>query len=397
MSSSTPTPTSGLLALPQDILVMLPAYLHDIEDFLNVSATCRALRSCMETAHAHTILQLAWASRRVFFRPSPHVLVCATARALGDWARESPAHEAQLAAGLPRGLAHLADLALAQRRVGLTLARVRELHELRFSIVNPVADVVDACVGARWYRTPQFWSGGVDDAYTICADAPEALFRLAIYGELFGPDFDAFLDPPDPASSLPLSSGRRTLSVETRLEFVKYCIPDFATECYQEAIDTILADGSPDPRRAVVVHPKGPYYRSEDGAESNRYNHNLALMWLMKSSRWRPLWQKARQGAGAGHDFNRKKLLPWCEEDDNDNDWRQICLETVMQCQGLEGFGMIRPETADRWKPKIREWRKKIALMAEPPRTTVGQWDTHAYPDLWGDLRICTSGYVSGT
>ncbi|KAI2472219.1 hypothetical protein F4781DRAFT_383820 [Annulohypoxylon bovei var. microspora] len=387
-SSESTANASGLLALPRDILVMLPEYLHNIEDYMNVASTSRLLRSCMEAARPHTILCLSWASTRTFFRPSPYFLFSATAAQVGAWARESDANEAELAAGMPIGVGHVMDLALRLGQIGLTMERIRELHEMRFSVMNPISDLMDKCVGKQWYSTPDFWNGGVDDAYTIHADANELLFRLAAYGEMFGPDFEPFLDPD-------LSSGRK-LKVETRLEFVKYCIPDFATECFDNATDILLPDGSYDPRRAIVILKDGPYGTDEQGRKANRYNNNLALYWVVKSTRWRPHWIKARQDAGASPDFATELE----SSDGQATSWKQNMLETVMQCQGMEALGMIRTgtEIAERYKPKIKEWREEIErLEVEPQKIVVGICETHEYPDLWGDLRICASGYVLGT
>lgn len=69
-----------------------------------------------------------------------------------------------------------------------------------------------------------------------------------------------------------------------------------------------------------------------------------------------------------------------------------------MVCQGLEGLGMMRPELRDSWVPKIREWRDKIAALEhELEWIRVGRQATLEYPFLLGDLRICGSGYVSGS
>ncbi|KAI1104035.1 hypothetical protein F4804DRAFT_308457 [Jackrogersella minutella] len=389
-STTTITNAPGLLTLPRDILVMLPNYLHNIEDYMNVASTCRDLRDCMSMAQPHTILCLAWESSRGFFRPSPLFLVCATARQLGDWARESDANEAELAAGMPCGTGHLMDLALREKQIGLNMEDIRELYKLRFSVINPVADIVDQCVGEQWYATPNFWNGGVDDAYTIDADPDETLFHLASYGELFGSDFEPFLDP-----SL---SNRRRLKVETRLEFVKYCIPDFATECFKSARGITLSDGTLDPRRALVIHDDGPYAPDEKGNRARNCDNSLALEWTMKSTRWRPRWKQARLDAGADPDFADE--LAYDEGTEEGSHWKQNMLEIMMQCQGLKGLGMILPGTdlAESYKPKIREWREKIQHIEEMPKLTkVGRWVTHEYPDLWHDLHICTSGYVAGT
>ncbi|KAI0835483.1 hypothetical protein F5Y06DRAFT_289138 [Hypoxylon sp. FL0890] len=384
MVSTTTTTTintgataSGLLGLPRNVLLMLPDYLHNIEDYMNVASTCRRLKELMSKAHPHTILCLAWESTRVFFRPSPYFLICAVARQLGNWARESDENEAELVADMPRGIDHLIDLALRKKQFGLTMADIRRMHELRFSVINPVSDLVDKCVGRQWYETPNFWNGGVDDAYTIHAEADDTFFHLAIYGELFGPDFEPFLDDS-------LSSQRR-LRVDTRLEFVKYIIFDYETmsRCVWRE------DGSKDPRRAVIIHPDGPYFSDENGRCRSYLDNNKALKWVMRSTRWRPHWRIARLDAGAGPDF--------VDSRGNGCAWRQNMLEHIMQCQGLEGLGMIRPETdlANKYKPKIREWKKKIThLREEPALVSVGPLNgTHEYPDLYGDLFICASGY----
>lgn len=374
-----------LLDLPRDILVLLQEFLHNIEDYMNVASTCRTLRECMDTPKPNTILHLAVAQSRTFFRPSPLFLVTATARELGNWARRSDANEKEFALRMEDGVEGLLDLAL--QHCGLTMQRIRELYEMRFSIVNPVTDIIDTCVGQQWYSTPDFWNGGVDDAYTIHAEPSDTLFHLAMYGELFAPDFEPILNDDTYA---------RRLSVDTRLEFIKYCLPDFA--CAQNgnvgAGDILLADGSMDPRR--VVKDTGPYRKDSNGNIRWTKDNNIALTWVIRSSRWRPRWQQMR--AKAGPDFQEDFDDGWWYDEDTSEDWRQRMWENIMVCQGLEGLGMIRPGLQDLWIDKVREWREKIAaLEREPPKTLVGRQGTLEYPFLLGDLRICASGFVMGT
>jgi hypothetical protein len=374
---------SSLLSLPRDILILLPDYIHNIEDYTNFSSTCTLLRDCMGTASPSNILRLAAAQSTTFFRPSPHFLVTATARELGNWARESPANEAELATRLEHGIDGLLDLAL--RHCGLTMQHIRQLYRQRFSTINPVTDLIDKCVGSQWYATPDFWNGGVDDAYTIYADPPATLFHLALYGELFGPDFDTFLDP--------AGQSARRLSVDTRLEFIKYCVPDDASYiCQKSARNVLMPDGQIDPRRAVKQ--TGPY---AEGAEPCRDQNNIALVWVMQSSRWAPHWREMRSKAGVS-DFQSDFRDYWWYDPDDEQDWRQRMLEAIMISQGLEGLGMIRPGLQDAWIEKVRMWKEKIAsLEHEPEWTKVGDQATLAYPFLLGDLRICGTGYVCGT
>ena len=133
------------------------------------------------------------------------------------------------------------------------------------------------------------------------------------------------------------------------------------------------------------------------------FNHNLALTWVLKSSRWKPHWKRIR--AKVGPDFKENFDDGWWfdgsqeqQREDADAHWRQRLWENVMICQGLEGLGMIRPELQESWLPKIGEWKAKIAkLEAEPALTVVGRQATLEYPYLLGDLRICASGHVAGT
>ncbi|KAI1345377.1 hypothetical protein F5Y01DRAFT_309105 [Xylaria sp. FL0043] len=376
----------GLLSLPQDILFMLPEYLHNIEDFMNLSSTCTRLRDCMATATPNVILRLAAAQTRIFFRPSPHFVVTATARELGNWARKSDANEKELALKLEEGVDGLLELALDH--CGLTMERIRDLHLLRFSLINPVADIIDQCVGKQWFATPNFWDGGVDDAYTIRAEPSDTLFHLAIYGELFAPDFEPILNK---------DSNVRRLRVETRLEFIKYCVPDIACHLYGHTpfAGARLPDGTIDPRRAVK--PTGPYAEDGSGDPPFTNDNNIALTWVIKSSRFRPRYKELRAKAGVP-EFQEDFDDTWWYDENSTGDWRQRFWENIMICQGLEGLGMLRPDTEHQWPEKIREWRDKIAkLDKEPPSTKVGRQATLEYPYLLGDLRICASGYVAGT
>lgn len=377
------TPGRSLLSIPDELLLQLADYIHNIEDYTSLRATCKTLRVLLDSVTPRTILRLAAAQSTTFFRPSPYLLVAATARELGDWARSNQANEQKLASTMELGIEGLLDLAL--EHCGLTLERIRQLHLMRFSIINPVTDVIDKCVGVQWLSTPNFWNGGVSDAYTVSAEASDTLFHLVIYGELFGPDFDAFLDR---------NSQVRSLSVDTRLQYVKYCIPD--NNCFdgQDEPQNRLADGSIDPRRAVKL--VGPYRHHEHGDGYIALNNNIGLVWVLRSSRWRPLWKEAR--ALAARDFQDGFEDGWWYVEDDDQDWRQRMWEGMMLCQGLEGLGMIRPELRDGWVPKIKEWKEKVAaLEKEPGWIEVGRQKTMEYPFLLGDLRVCGSGYVLGT
>ena len=365
-----------LLSLPNHILITLPNYLHDIEDYKNFAATCHTIRMAMNSATPNQILRLAIASSKIFFRPSPHFLVAATTRELGHWARQNAANERELATKLENGLEAL--LLLAEEHCGLTMDRIRQLYEMRFSLIKPVTDIMDKCVGDQWYGTANFWDGGVSDAYTIHSDPASSVFHLAIYGELFGPDFDAFFDP---------TNSTRRLSVETRLEFVKYCIPDYATfKCQDTARDVEMPYGHMDPRR--VTKSTGPYAANEPIESDN----NVALTWILKSSRWKPHWRAVREAAGP--DFGELKDQWYVTSGKG----RQRMWEACLLSQGLQGYEMMFENLRDEWVERAKDWRGKIARIQQEPGTVrVGSTHTYQYPWLAGDLRVLATGYVAGT
>jgi len=143
---------SSLLSLSADILLSLPFYLRDIEDFISLAATCRLLHELSLHASPRTILHLAAAASRIFFRPDPHFLIAATARQVGEWAFLSSNNTTELRLAFRKGMEGLLELAL--EHAGLTMERIRELCEMRFSTINPVVDLVDQCIGEQWWSTP---------------------------------------------------------------------------------------------------------------------------------------------------------------------------------------------------------------------------------------------------
>lgn len=144
-----------------------------------------------------------------------------------------------------------------------------------------------------------------------------------------------------------------------------------------------------------MVKNTGPYSMISGRYEVWPKNNNLALTWVIRSSRWRPHWRAVR--ARAGPEFQPDFDAGASEVGGPDHDWRQKMWENVMMCQGLEGLEMIRDGMQDRWIPRIREWRDKIAaLEREPPVTEIGRESTLEYPFLLGDLKCCVIGGIGG-
>lgn len=179
------------------------------------------------------------------------------------------------------------------------------------------------------------------------------------------------------------------MSPDTRLEYVKYCIPDVCTHVGDNRWHT-LQDGTFDPRR--FTKDTGPYATNEHDFKQ----HNIALAWTIRSSRFRPHWKAMRQLAGP--EFQEDFDDGWWYDPNSEADWRQRFWENLMVCQGLEGMGMMRPGLRETWVEKVKEWREKVARMERVPEVVQVGWQaTLESPYLLGDLRICASGYVSGT
>ena len=379
----------GMLDLPMEILISLPEHLHNIEDFVNLSSTCRAFHNSMSAAPASSILRLAAASSRIFFRPSPHFLVAATARQLANWSSKSVENLADLRDAFRNGMEGLLDLYV--EHCGLSISSIRDLHLQRFLTINPITDLIDLCVGTQWYQTPDFWYGGVEDAYTIDVDPPETYFHLVIYGELFGPSLNEFV-----------SSGRLSPLLEDinlRLDFVKYCIPDWACyTCQDESRDVKMLDGRIDPRRAVDAI--GPYKSFRSAGESE-YTHGnqVGLKHMLESPRWNPPWTAVRESLGRAT-FSEN--------------WKQHLWESVIWLQGTDSMRLLMSHGweeivlgkgerkaqggMEEVKEALKDLRVKIEEMEQPPKEIiVGRQRTYEFPFLRGDLHICRSGYNAGS
>jgi hypothetical protein len=176
-------------------------------------------------------------------------------------------------------------LELALQHCGLTLERIREFHLLRFSLINPVINIVDRCVGVQWCGLENFWNG-TSNAPDLTADPSDMLFYLIIYGELFGPDMEAFLDPESQAN---------TLEFVTRIDFTEGCVA----------------------------------YRGD-----NFLGH------VLKSSRWKSYWKEMR--ALAGPYFSENFSDEWAFSDDSPGDWRQV----VGECDALPGAERVGDDAA---------------------------------------------------
>lgn len=214
---------------------------------------------------------------------------------------------------------------------------IRAQHALRFATLNPVTDLIDKCVGTQWYETPNFWNGGAEDAYTIDAHPDEAVFHWAIYGELFAGDLDLVLArEQEKRGGEAASEGTKgmPLGEDVRLEYIKYCVPDWA--CYQ---CQTRGGADDDPRRAVRGD-RGTYKPLADNAAFKEHGNQLALFWLLQSGRFIRQWIAVLEAAGlVGFDEGGYSALR--DDDDDRASWRQEMWEHAIMAQGLAGLEFL--------------------------------------------------------
>ena len=354
MEDSYAHQTSGkinLVGLPEEIIVALPAYIRNIEDLNNFACTCSKIRRIVNATHPNTILRLADASASMFFRPCPHFLVAATARELSAWAVQSPDNTHKLRQAFQSGIDGLYALCLA--KCGLTFARIRALHLLRFRILNPLSDAIDRLAGAQWYTTPDFWDGGVSEPFTVTCEPDRQALQIVIYNELFSATLDAWLQP---------DLQRPKLDLETRLDYIKYCIPDWC-----------CIGGYP----GLEVLPVGPYAGELD--ERDLPAAQGALDHILNCGRWMRPWKRACRATGAGFD----------------DEWRQRLWLCAAQMQGIEGMEAMLSDTGlERQYENLREVYAQVAALAEqqkPETHHIGRLRSPVSeaPDFAKEVRVC--------
>lgn len=326
-----------LLDLPPELLLALPLYLRNIEDFTNAASTCRTLRTIFADTHPNTILRLAAAAAPTFFSPHPHVLVLATARQLANWAMGNEERTAELRLAFQGGVEGLLEFAIP--RTGLTLADIKELYNTRLDVMNVFSDKIDKMAGKQWYATPNFWDGGVSEPYTIDVEADSAAYQIAIYGELFGSTMEA---------NLQRAAGREAppgFDRQTRIEFIKYCIPEWI-------IDPGSEMGNLERNMAL---PVGPYAPGHERLPRGQFD----LRYVVTCGRWRRMWQAGERALGPDCDSHT-----WPE-------WKDVLWASVVQQMGLMSLKLVTApaehEVDATAKEKFRElWALVDALNGLP-------------------------------
>ncbi|KAF2647677.1 hypothetical protein K491DRAFT_709101 [Lophiostoma macrostomum CBS 122681] len=401
-----------ILDLPDELLLQLPRHMHNIEDFMNALSTCKRLRNVFADTLPKTILHLAVQSAPTFFSPHPYFLALSVARQVSAWAvaveSERKTRKERLVEALRVGVRGIVDLALSEDAygVGLTMQDVRRMHDLRFRVINPLNDTVDAMIGNAWYAQPNFWSGGADDAFTLYADVNSATMQLLLYGELFGETMESYLRP---AAKLP------TLGADVRVEFVKYCVPDW--------ICAPNGHGRHDGFRVLPVGPYGKEKNDEDRLQGNQ----TALAHLIggamfEGTLWKRAWRRVLVAAGALENDDDRWPEEWeYSSQDGDaqglehlsGDWRfKLFWVALAEVGGLDTFEMVaqfkgreagkevvmKPE----WKAKILQIRDQVLALEDCDKPGVEKFGKRRKlkisnaPDPGSEFYWCCCGMWGG-
>jgi len=375
--------------LPIEILLLVPQHLHRLEDLVNLSSTCRKFYAACSTTSPRAILRLAAASSRTFFRPDPHFLIAATVRQVSDWALLNSENTETLHHAMQEGVYSL--LALCVDKAQLSMDDIRRLHATRFSLINPLSDMIDRCAGTQWYAAPDFWNGGVSDPNTISLEPTRSLFQIAIYGELFASSMSAFLEP---------ELGLPRFDHDFRMDYIKYCIPDPMCGSYEGM--TVLAVGPYIKLDEPSTHNKLMPEHNLDQVNLNhvldgRYKYNklmpeeefdqVGLNHLLRCRTWTEAWSSVREEIGP----------------DFEEEWRQQMWHSAVQLHGLEGLEMLRPGGVEKWRSRLEAIRNAVERMEarhKPKEPIFGRrqenrvWES---PNMAAEVNICLQAYWGAT
>jgi hypothetical protein len=208
-----------LLDLPFDIISLLPTYLHSITDLYALLSTCRALHNAFAFSEVKLPPILPRLYGQPLLPPHPHLILAATARQVADWAVASRGNRASLYESLLEGNHGLFKLSQEVARV--SLKDMRDLNNLKYSLLNPLTRVVDVEGGAEMVRE----KGRDPDNYslTIVREPDIALLNYLIYCEFFHHSIDEILNHSTRTSSQP-----KAFDLKTRRRWIAYCMPDMS-------------------------------------------------------------------------------------------------------------------------------------------------------------------------
>ncbi|KAI1323774.1 hypothetical protein F5Y16DRAFT_382841 [Xylariaceae sp. FL0255] len=183
-------------------------------------------------------------------------------------------------------------------------------------------------------------------------DPSYSIFHLALYGELFGPDFDIFLD-----SGGSSSGASCMLRVGTQLQFIKYCVPGYSSDVPEKPK---VSNTGADPR--IALKQTGHFANYLDERGMRRYCHNHTLFLIIDALHLQVMIKKVMMSADVD-DFS-EDFLARCSPDVA-MEQRDLAVKLegmhhllyhIVMCQGLDLFEMMW-DTEHQWDVKLRVWR----------------------------------------
>lgn len=402
------TVAKDISCLPSEVMQHVLVMLDDLRDIVALKLTSKAIHSiCCSMSPANLLIAASKAHCQMF-QPAPYFLIAVVAKDLRVWLSKHPEATSDLQTAIQGGSWSLMEFCFGRTR--LTWQHIADIHRFRTAIMEPAAELIASAAGRKMPEVPDPTAtrghltctiGGSQDC--VIDDSMRSLLQLAIYGDLFGgrDEFEAFLN------CSALDTTRKTnpstealeplIPVETRLDFVKYCVPDIA--CFWLR-DFIESKGLPAqymfPSTLRFVLRAGPYQDHDDrgavGESVRSTNDQRGLLLLLESRGWNDAWSTVRDSIGRRHtlmDGNESRL--WYL--DTPQNWKELLWCNLSMMQGLAGFEMLFPDRHqewNKWEALFTGWRDKLAAIEHQPRMYRCGWRrTFGFPFLLGDLKIC--------
>lgn len=434
--------------IPETILSLLPDYVNSLDDLLSLSALSKTSRSLVLRSITPSLLfGLCYRSQGRKWSPD-HAegwyLLCGVAKGISLWLSNEipPPHTDQADqpttpepsgynvtyAGTPDTIEsdNTPDLGTMARRhqfksacvfgpqgllrlcllhptiprlAGWSFGAIREMVDRWYRVVNPLADLVDKCIGTQWYNVEDFWDGGRQDAATLYAEPHFQVFQLIAYGELFGRGFTEWVDWSEQANEVSEDSQTtatltqawlrdRSTDIAMRMEFLKYSFIDWRTfhpysgESWGVTVppypsspggSCLAAFGglcgihlgksnpatsaAPTPNELTSVIKHFGVAVDQIASGSHLYEQREACQALHHLLKWSPLWgnvigslRQTLVGSTFGVDTATQTV------DVADIDWRLTLWENSLWCAGWNGAELI----AESWATHTENDRAKL-------------------------------------
>ncbi|OBZ79304.1 hypothetical protein A0H81_00412 [Grifola frondosa] len=194
--------------LPADILASLPEYLDSLDDLHSLILTSRCLHTWTSNPTPSVVRSLA-TTPESGIQPYPHVFIAVKARALADWAIQSPENRNRLSTAITTGgPVRLCDLALSISP--LTLDDLAFLRITCITVLEPAITILKGKCDVS----------SVDDSlFPRCHNITLSVINFWIYCDLFHHNIIA----PSHATG---ADALEPLSNQTRLKWMFHCLSD---------------------------------------------------------------------------------------------------------------------------------------------------------------------------